>query len=413
MIDVRHAAYPAPANAAMVRARTTQLKAAADAEPSDAAAIIVPVSVTFLLFPAAPVVEKFGAGCTANATPEAQIRVCQIVASTCPLDRFLKDVIRSSDGTFSTLHSNNEIAGASQTGESLGESNWNGYPENTHDPFGGRRDEQRLEAREPGDGRVTFPRKTNVVGTAISMTSYSEVIEKLDQRPTDRATVVAVCTVHSVMSARRSPLLAEALAAADINTSDGVPLVWAIRWTARPEQERVYGPELTRRAISQTVDKGWRHYFYGSTPETLAALEKAVLESDPDAQIVGSCSPPFRSLSQEETDEIIADIKAVGTDVVWVGLGMPKQELWMHEVQAELPGIALVGVGAAFDFIAGTKKEAPPWIQRSGLEWLFRLWEEPRRLWRRYIFNNPAFVVLLAKQIAFQRLSRGNNSKST
>jgi N-acetylglucosaminyldiphosphoundecaprenol N-acetyl-beta-D-mannosaminyltransferase len=260
---------------------------------------------------------------------------------------------------------------------------------------------------------MMFPLKANVVGTGISMTSYSEVIEMLDQRPADRATVVAVCTVHSVMSARRSQELADALAAADINTSDGVPLVWAIRWTTRPEQERVYGPELTRRAIAETVDKGWRHYFYGSTPETLAALEKAISESYPDASIVGSCSPPFRPLSQEETDEIIADIKAVHADVVWVGLGMPKQELWMQEVRSALPGVALVGVGAAFDFIAGTKKEAPPWIQRSGLEWLFRLWEEPRRLWRRYIFNNPAFVVLLAKQIAFQRLNRGNNSKPT
>jgi len=251
---------------------------------------------------------------------------------------------------------------------------------------------------------VTLPAKTQIVGTEISMTSYAEVIDVLDERPSDRATVVAVCNVHSVMSARRSRELSEALAAADINTSDGVPLVWAIRWTARPKQERVYGPELTRRAISQTVDKGWRHYFYGSTPETLAALEKAISESCPDALIVGSYSPPFRSLSQEETDAVVADIKAAGADIVWVGLGMPKQELWMHEVRAALPGVALVGVGTAFDFIAGTKKEAPAWIQRSGLEWLFRLSQEPRRLWRRYVFNNPAFVILLAKQIISQRL---------
>lgn len=260
---------------------------------------------------------------------------------------------------------------------------------------------------------MTFPPKTHVVGTGISMTSYSEVIDVLDQRPSDRATVVAVCTVHSVMSARRSPELSEALAAADINTSDGVPLVWAIRWTARPEQERVYGPELVRRAISQTVDRGWRHYFYGSTPETLAALEKAISKSDPDALIVGSYSPPFRSLSQEETEAVLADINAADTDIVWVGLGMPKQELWMQQVRSALPGVVLVGVGAAFDFIAGTKKEAPAWIQRSGLEWLFRLSQEPRRLWRRYIFNNPAFVILLAKQVFSQRLGRGRGAEST
>jgi len=252
----------------------------------------------------------------------------------------------------------------------------------------------------------SFPARTPIVGTKISMTSYEGVIEALDNRPSDRATVVDVCTVHSVMSGRRDKALAYALGAADINTSDGVPLVWAIRWTARPEQQRVYGPELMRRSIAQTVERGWRHYFYGSTPETLAALEAAVSISDPDAQIVGSYSPPFRELSDDETQAVVADILAVNTDVVWVGLGMPKQELWMQEIRPMLPGVALVGVGAAFDFIAGTKKEAPAWIQRSGLEWFFRLTQEPRRLWRRYIFNNPWFVVLLTKQIVFQRLGR-------
>jgi N-acetylglucosaminyldiphosphoundecaprenol N-acetyl-beta-D-mannosaminyltransferase len=261
---------------------------------------------------------------------------------------------------------------------------------------------------EPGEdnSQPRFPTKTPVVGTNISMTSYAEVIEDLDRRPKDRATVVAVCTVHSVMSARRDPLLAEAIDSADIATSDGVPLVWAIRWTARPEQQRVYGPELMRRSIATTVDRGWRHYFYGSTPETLAELEAAVAVRFPDATIVGSYSPPFRPLTPEETEAVVTDILSKGTDVVWVGLGMPKQELWMHEVRDALPGVALVGVGAAFDFIAGTKKEAPPWIQRAGLEWLFRLSQEPRRLWRRYVYNNPGFVVLLAAQVLRTRLRR-------
>lgn len=263
-----------------------------------------------------------------------------------------------------------------------------------------------MERLGPGRDRVMFPPKTPVVGTEISMTSYAEVIDALGQRPSDRATVVAVCNVHSVMSARGNRELSRALAAADITTSDGVPLVWAIRWTARPEQERVYGPELTRRVITETVERGWRHYFYGSTPETLAALEEAISEIAPGALIAGSHSPPYRALSPDETDAALADIRAARTDVLWVGLGMPKQELWMHQVRAELPGVALMGVGAAFDFIAGTKKEAPVWIQRIGLEWLFRLSQEPRRLWRRYIFNNPAFVFLLGKQIITARLGR-------
>lgn len=268
----------------------------------------------------------------------------------------------------------------------------------THDPS--------AEGSDEAEPQPAFPPRTPVVGTNISMTSYADVIDALDQRPRDRATVVAVCTVHSVMSARRDPQLAEAIGSADIATSDGVPLVWAIRWTARPDQQRVYGPELMRRSLADTVERGWRHYFYGSTPETLAALESAVSLSDPDAIIVGSYSPPFRTLTPEETDAVAADILSKGTDVVWVGLGMPKQELWMHEVRGLLPGVALVGVGAAFDFIAGTKKEAPPWIQRAGLEWLFRLSQEPRRLWRRYVYNNPGFVVLLAAQVLRTRLRR-------
>lgn len=360
----------------------------------------------FYLFAAAladgsPVAER-----TFNATPEIQIRsVGRVDWWRCRL----KAATSLSDITVGASRSTNNPKCPDIQRESHSERpNSDRFLEATC-----RLIESQRELRDRRDGRMRYPQKTMVVGTGISMTSYEEVIGLLDERPSDRATVVVVCTVHSIMSARRSPELAEALASADINTSDGVPLVWAIRWTARPDQERVYGPELTRRAIAQTVDRGWRHYFYGSTPETLTALEEAITRSEPDAQIVGSYSPPFRPLTEAEAEWVVADIKDKGADVVWVGLGMPKQELWMHEVRSSLPGVALVGVGAAFDFIAGTKKEAPAWIQRSGLEWLFRLWEEPRRLWRRYIFNNPAFALLLAKQIAFQRLGRGNGSQRT
>ena len=153
-----------------------------------------------------------------------------------------------------------------------------------------------------------LPPKTLVVGTPISMTSYSEVVETLGQRPADRATVIAVCNVHSVMSARRNRELASALENADVATSDGVPLVWGIRWTARPEQERVYRPELMRRTIAGTVDRGWRHYFYGSSPETLSALETAFKEMATEARFVEIHSPPFRPLTDEET-------KAVSTEI--------------------------------------------------------------------------------------------------
>ncbi len=127
---------------------------------------------------------------------------------------------------------------------------------------------------------------------------------------------------------------------------------------------------------------------------------------DANANIVGIHSPPFRELTTEEHAAELEDIRASGADIVWVGLGMPKQELWMHQVKSDLPGIAVLGVGAAFDFLAGTVKQAPGWMQRSGLEWLYRLIQEPRRLWRRYVFNNPGYVVLLSVQIVKTKLGR-------
>ncbi|MDJ0924326.1 MAG: WecB/TagA/CpsF family glycosyltransferase [Acidimicrobiia bacterium] len=253
---------------------------------------------------------------------------------------------------------------------------------------------------------MAFPEKASVVGVPISVTSYDEVLQALADRPADRATIVAVCNVHSVMSARRDEQLVQAIADAEIATPDGVPIVWALRALVRREQERVYGPELMQRAFVQSDELGWAHYLYGSTPETLSELEAAVRKMAPSANIVGSFSPPFREMDAAETSAALAAIRESGADVVWVGLGMPKQELWMQSIRSELPGVALLGVGAAFDFLAGTKKQAPAWMQKAGLEWLFRLIQEPRRLWRRYIWNNPAYVFLLTMQILRSKLRR-------
>jgi N-acetylglucosaminyldiphosphoundecaprenol N-acetyl-beta-D-mannosaminyltransferase len=253
--------------------------------------------------------------------------------------------------------------------------------------------------------------RSPVVGTPISMTSYPEVLAAIEDRPKDTAMVISVCNVHSVMSARNNPDLAQALNGSHIATPDGVPLVWALRWTANPEQERVYGPDLMRLALVDKDHRQWRHYLYGSTDDTLTALIDAIEDIAPDVQIVGRNAPPFRPLTADEQEQHLDAIRASGADVVWVGLGMPKQELWMHSVQEQLPGVALVGVGAAFDFLAGNVAEAPQWMQRASLEWLYRLLKEPRRLWRRYIWNNPAFVVLLAHQIFTARRSARSPSE--
>ena len=246
-----------------------------------------------------------------------------------------------------------------------------------------------------------------MLGTGISITSVDDLVEWFSHRERDRAVTINVCNVHSVMSARTDARLAEAFAAGDANTPDGMPLVWAMRSLGVPAQTRVKGSHIALRAFEVGLDRGWRHFFYGSTRETLDSLTAAVGRRFPGLQIAGSLSPPFRPLEPHEQAQILAGIRDTRPDIVWVGLGMPKQEKWMLEVRDSLPGMVLVGVGAAFDFLAGTKPEAPEMLQRAGLEWAFRLASEPRRLWRRYAWNNPAFLALWLGKLAFRSRSRG------
>ena len=247
---------------------------------------------------------------------------------------------------------------------------------------------------------MTWPPKEDVLGTGISTTSIDELVRALAQRHADRAVVVNVCNVHSVMSARTDAELAGAFAAGDVNTPDGMPLVWFLRRRGHEAQSRVKGSELALAAVEHGLARGWRHYFYGATDDTLAQLTSALAARHPDIVIAGTEAPPFRPLDEAETDAALQRIREARPDIVWVGLGMPKQEKWMHRVSSRLPGTVLVGVGAAFDFLAGTKPEAPRWLQDAGLEWAFRLASEPRRLWRRYAWNNPAFLALWARDLA-------------
>jgi N-acetylglucosaminyldiphosphoundecaprenol N-acetyl-beta-D-mannosaminyltransferase len=232
----------------------------------------------------------------------------------------------------------------------------------------------------------------DVLGTGISLVEYGDVLGLIRNPPPDRALIVAVCNVHSVMTARRDSRVREALASADVRTPDGVPLVWLLRSYGHREQERVYGPEIMRRGIVELDE--CQHFLYGSTERTLRLLEKAIFELNPNSKIAGTISPPFGDLSDEEVHSHAKRIRESGATVVWVGMGMPKQELLMPRLAPHLPATALVGVGAAFDILAGTVKQAPAWAQRAGLEWLVRLVQEPRRLIRRYIVNNPTFLVL-------------------
>lgn len=250
-----------------------------------------------------------------------------------------------------------------------------------------------------------LPSKIDVVGTGVSIVSLADAAG-LILDPPEEGLVVAVANVHSVMSARRSPELAEVLSHADLVTPDGMPLVWAQRAFGVSHAERVDGLRLFEASVNRGTVTGARHYFYGSTPETLAAMERRLRAAHPSIEIVGMVSPPFRELAPSERAEHLLAIRAARPTVVWVGLGMPKQELWMSRAHPELPGLSLVGIGAVFDWIAGSAKKAPRWMQDAGLEWLYRLAHDPIRMWRRYAWNNPAFLALLAVQLLRRRLRR-------
>lgn len=201
------------------------------------------------------------------------------------------------------------------------------------------------------------------------------------------------------MESRRNASLGAAIDHADLVIPDGMPLVFAARKRGFPDTTRADGPTLLQKALQR---EGLRHYFLGSTPEVLDNLGKEIQENFPTAIYAGSYSPPFRPLSEEENTQIVRTINESKSDILWVGLGCPKQEIWMEENKSELQVPAIAGVGMAFDILAGNKPRAPEWMQKSGLEWLFRFYCEPGRLWKRYIVYNTQFIVLfIIEQIQY------------
>lgn len=219
---------------------------------------------------------------------------------------------------------------------------------------------------------------------------------------------ICVRDAHGVVKAQQDPVLRRAHNRAFLVTPDGMPLVWALRLAGKPKVGRVYGPDLMAALFAagqaEGQGQGVSHFLYGTTPETLVQLETNLLRRFPKARVVGKLSPPFRPLSHDEETAIAAEINLSGADIVWVGLSTPKQELWMQSMRARLTPSMLIGVGAAFDFHAGQKAQAPRFLQRSGLEWAFRLACEPRRLWRRYAVTIPSFLGLaLAQAMGLKR----------
>jgi N-acetylglucosaminyldiphosphoundecaprenol N-acetyl-beta-D-mannosaminyltransferase len=204
---------------------------------------------------------------------------------------------------------------------------------------------------------------------------------------------VCVSGVHGVMESQRDEALRRIHNIAGLVTPDGMPLVWLSHLKGERHVERVYGPDLMLALCSLPLSQGgYRHFFYGGAPGVADRLAERLRARCPGLAVVGTYTPPFRQLTAAEDDDVVCRIDAAEPDIVWVGMSTPKQEHWMHAHINRLSAPVLIGVGAAFDFLAGLKRQAPRWMQRSGLEWTFRLLTEPRRLWRRYAINNPAFV---------------------
>lgn len=208
---------------------------------------------------------------------------------------------------------------------------------------------------------------------------------------------VCICNVHSVVTTTTDIEFKVAVNNADMSTPDGAPIAWALRRLGFPTQERINGPDLMLKYLAQAERNGQKAFFYGSTESTLAKLRVALARQFPNLEIAGTYSPPFRALSREEDEEIVQQINQSGANVVFVGLGCPKQEKWMADHRGRINAV-MIGVGAAFDYHSGVIKRAPVWWQKNGLEWLYRLGSEPRRLFKRYAVTNTLFLLGLTRQ---------------
>lgn len=247
--------------------------------------------------------------------------------------------------------------------------------------------------------------RLNLLGVRVSaFTLQTAVAEMMTAIADRRRAYVSTCPVYTLMQGHERADVRAALNGAEWVTADGVPVVWALRLFGARSAGRVYGPDLMLALTEASTRAGYSHYYLGGGPGVAEALAQAMQTRFPDLRVAGMESPPFRALTPEEEQAMVERLNASGAQVVWVGLGSPKQDLWMARYRATLTAPLLIGVGAAFDFFTGRQAQAPRWMQANGLEWLFRFAHEPRRLWRRYVIYNPKFVVAFTLQ--WMRLRR-------
>lgn len=257
----------------------------------------------------------------------------------------------------------------------------------------------------PGATPAPFPR-VDVLGVGVSAITMQDALEQIEGWiHQDERAYVCITTVHGVMESQSDPELRDILNGSGMTTPDGMPLVWLAR-REHPRVTRVYGPDLLLETSALAAAEGYRFFLYGGDEGVAEELAAKLTGRFPGLQVVGSICPPFRPLTPEEDEEVVAQINGARPDVLWVGLSTPKQERWMAEHLGRIDAKVMVGVGAAFDFHSGRKKQAPTWMQKRGLEWLYRLLQEPRRLGRRYLVYNSLFILKLLRREVGRRFRR-------
>lgn len=254
-------------------------------------------------------------------------------------------------------------------------------------------------------GAARHPATLVVCGVRIDALGPDDAAEVLVTSSDAGPRAVHLCNAYTLSLALRDHGYRDLLNAGDLNLADGHPVARIGRRRGHTAMtERVYGPDLMLAVLDRGRRVGLRHYLYGGTPEVVGQLESQLCERFPGLIVAGAESPPFRPLAETEVADMHARVRAAQPDVVWVGLGTPRQDEFVHG-HAQALGCTTVAIGAAFDFLAGAKRQAPPWVQRHGLEWAFRLATEPRRLWRRYLVGNTVFLYGVARDVVGRRAS--------
>jgi len=241
----------------------------------------------------------------------------------------------------------------------------------------------------------------DVCGMRVDMVQIPDIIKKMEYWITNKelGNYIVISNANDAIMSLKNPKIQTSVNDSSLSVPDGISMVLLARRYGYLLKKRVYGPDLMNEFLSLSAKKDYSHFFYGSDKDTLEKLKMNLINKFPNIKIAGFYSPPFRELTKEEDEKIINMINDASPDVLWLGLGCPKQQLWMYEHKDKLKVPVMVGVGAAFDFLAKTKPQAPRWIRDNGFEWLFRLVTEPKRLWKRYLVNGSLFLYYISKQL--------------